>query len=391
MANTFNPYTSWLRIPKDQLPPDYYRLLGLKRFEKDARKIERSVEKRVVFLQDVSNGPHVNEAQRLLSEVARARICLRNEQRREKYDEKLKAKLGSARLKIELPEINELPNPDQWVFQGAIPDADLVQQKRKIKKSDPFANIAKTDSAQTLGTRRAKGTAEASGPGTRKWMPILITVNTLLLMLAGLGVFWIWSDPNRANVVEVEPVPSVAIETNEKTLDPIEEDFEKATIQRGSDQFESAVGTWNLDGNAVFANSDPGLRHLHLLAGPSRSITLKVDPKIAFPAELQLDAELVQREIPGDDFLIVESSQDGTTWQPFPQELKSKRLLTRQQNQGEITPNQVYYWLEDSQTRYLKITCNSKEHADGERAGGILIGKLRLSPITQQQRDKPTF
>lgn len=91
MAETFDPYHKWLGIsPKDQ-PPNYYRLLGLDLFESDSDVIDAAANRQMSYLQQRSHGTHAELSQRLLTELASARICLLNPMKKAAYDAKLRA------------------------------------------------------------------------------------------------------------------------------------------------------------------------------------------------------------------------------------------------------------------------------------------------------------
>ena len=90
MAGNFDPYLSWFDIPIEERPPSYYRLLGLDDFENSPEKIEEAVNQRVEFLQALSMGEHVKDAQSILNEVAAARICLSEPAKKAHYDYRLK-------------------------------------------------------------------------------------------------------------------------------------------------------------------------------------------------------------------------------------------------------------------------------------------------------------
>ncbi len=72
----FDPYHKWLGIPPAEQPPDYYRLLGITRFESDPDVISNAADQRMVYLQTFRTGQHVEAAERLLNEVSAARVCL---------------------------------------------------------------------------------------------------------------------------------------------------------------------------------------------------------------------------------------------------------------------------------------------------------------------------
>ena len=90
----FDPYHKWFGIRAEQQPADHYRLLGIDAFESDPDIIESAAEQRMTYLQVVANGPHVEVAQRLLNEVSSARVVLLNDERRSKYDARLRSQLN---------------------------------------------------------------------------------------------------------------------------------------------------------------------------------------------------------------------------------------------------------------------------------------------------------
>ncbi len=89
MPAPFDPYQAWLDIPPQHQPPDHYRLLGVKRFERSGEVIERAAQQRVAALQAHASGPHAEQCRRLLRELSAAQSCLLNEQRRAAYDRAL--------------------------------------------------------------------------------------------------------------------------------------------------------------------------------------------------------------------------------------------------------------------------------------------------------------
>ena len=95
MAAEFDPYYKWLGIhPKDQ-PPHHYRLLSVEVFESDPEVIEAAADRHIAYLQDVATGPHVRQSQRILNEIAVARLCLLDPQKKAAYDAELKARLAA--------------------------------------------------------------------------------------------------------------------------------------------------------------------------------------------------------------------------------------------------------------------------------------------------------
>ncbi|MBN2294844.1 MAG: hypothetical protein JXM70_20615 [Pirellulales bacterium] len=88
MSN-FDPYHQWLGIPPAEQPPDHYRLLGIRLFEDDLSVIENAADRQMTHLKTFQAGPHSADSQRLLNEVAAARVCLLNQEKRGDYDQQL--------------------------------------------------------------------------------------------------------------------------------------------------------------------------------------------------------------------------------------------------------------------------------------------------------------
>ena len=92
----FDPYHKWLGISPQHQPPNHYRLLSLDLYESDPDVIEASVDRIVAFLQDVAVGPHAKASQKLLNEIAAARLCLLDAAQKRAYDETLRDQLTQA-------------------------------------------------------------------------------------------------------------------------------------------------------------------------------------------------------------------------------------------------------------------------------------------------------
>jgi hypothetical protein len=97
MSNPFDPYYKWLGIPPAEQPAHHYSLLGIRLFEPDSDVIEMAADQRMAHLRSFHAGPHSDLSQKLLNEVAAARICLLKPDRRAKYDELLRQRLEQGR------------------------------------------------------------------------------------------------------------------------------------------------------------------------------------------------------------------------------------------------------------------------------------------------------
>jgi len=88
MADPFDPYHVWLGIPPD--------LLGIPLFEQNPDVIAHAADKRMRHLRSFQAGARSADSQRLLNQVAAARVCLLNEKKKADYDRQLRAAIQSA-------------------------------------------------------------------------------------------------------------------------------------------------------------------------------------------------------------------------------------------------------------------------------------------------------
>jgi hypothetical protein len=86
----FDPYHKWLGIPPQHQPPDSYRLLGLEVFESDRDVIRAAAERQTAHIHKYKIGPQSEHSQRLLNEIARARVCLLDPASKAEYDRALR-------------------------------------------------------------------------------------------------------------------------------------------------------------------------------------------------------------------------------------------------------------------------------------------------------------
>jgi Concanavalin A-like lectin/glucanases superfamily len=95
MPDDFDPYHVWLGIPPDEQPANRYRLLGIRAFESNPDVIDNAADRQTVHLRTFQGGKHGLLTQRLLNEVASARVCLLNPQSKAAYDQQLRAALAA--------------------------------------------------------------------------------------------------------------------------------------------------------------------------------------------------------------------------------------------------------------------------------------------------------
>lgn len=80
-------YKEWLGIPEGPRPPDHYQLLRLVQFEDDAEKIRKNYKKLNTHVRKYATGQYSVESQDLLNELAKAMLCLTDEESKQEYDQ----------------------------------------------------------------------------------------------------------------------------------------------------------------------------------------------------------------------------------------------------------------------------------------------------------------
>jgi hypothetical protein len=94
VAEDFNPYHRWLGISPKDLPPNHYRLLGLDLFEDDPEAIRDAVERQMGHVRRYQLGKHLAMSQKILNELALAKACLSNPEKKVAYDVTLRAEIA---------------------------------------------------------------------------------------------------------------------------------------------------------------------------------------------------------------------------------------------------------------------------------------------------------
>lgn len=91
MTSSFDPYHRWLGIAPPEQPPHHYRLLGLSLYESDPEVIRDAAERQIAHVRSYQLGTHADVCQRILNELAAAKGCLLDADKKAAYDEVLRA------------------------------------------------------------------------------------------------------------------------------------------------------------------------------------------------------------------------------------------------------------------------------------------------------------
>lgn len=112
MSDEFDPYYTWLGIPRAEQPPDHYRLLGVRQFEENTDVIVNGMDQRMQYLRSMQVGKRAALTQKLLNEISTAGGCLLDKSRKKAYDQELRAMspaIGKAAPNT--PQSAGLPHP----------------------------------------------------------------------------------------------------------------------------------------------------------------------------------------------------------------------------------------------------------------------------------------
>jgi hypothetical protein len=116
----FDPYRKWLGIPPEEQPPNYYRLLGIPPFESDPDVIVNAADRQMGHVRRFQAGRYAEICQRILNELAAARVCLLDPVRKRAYDQKLFFEFQAAGRELPFPvavplKQREIPPPGEFV------------------------------------------------------------------------------------------------------------------------------------------------------------------------------------------------------------------------------------------------------------------------------------
>jgi curved DNA-binding protein CbpA len=195
----FDPYESWLGIPADLRPPTYYQLLGLEPFESDPATIDQAALRRMARVRQHQLGPHSDQSQEILAELARARLILIDADRRADYDARLQDRRMSRPGPSSDPEAVE---PDRTT--GGRPEPQQAPP-------DVLGSLVLSEG----GRDRLLSPRRASKGGSRRWKRGLVFgafVSTHVAIFAAFLIYvlpWI-SGRNAAHSVRNDPHPSSA-------------------------------------------------------------------------------------------------------------------------------------------------------------------------------------
>ncbi len=202
MDDGFDPYYEWLGIPARDQPPNWYRLLGIERFEANANVIERAADRQMGHLRTFQSGVHAKDSQRLLNEVSAARIGLLSPERKAAYDEKIRAEFDATFPDFDLSPADlspadippadlppsDLPTPPPVAGFDPLPPPPAIAASAHTNRSAP--TVASSPIPAPLRTRRLVRRRKSVWEQPAMWG--LIVLLLILVALVGYASMLIW-------------------------------------------------------------------------------------------------------------------------------------------------------------------------------------------------------
>jgi hypothetical protein len=119
MPEEFDAYHKWLGIaPKDQ-PPHHYRLLGIDLFEADGDVIASAADQRMAHVRSFQAGRHSDLSQKILNQIAAARVCLLHPKKKAHYDRQLREQLSPPSVSPAAASPPATPSPPAAPFESS--------------------------------------------------------------------------------------------------------------------------------------------------------------------------------------------------------------------------------------------------------------------------------
>jgi formylglycine-generating enzyme required for sulfatase activity len=208
MPLAFDPYHRWLGIRPEEQPADHYRLLGLARFEDDPEVIRDAAERQIAHVRRYALGQHQAISQKILNELAAAKACLLNPDKKQAYDGTLRQAEACAvemhqaattvvperqdaedTAAVDAPPASEPPVVAEWGVPAAAPAALEPPASENRADWDPSVVAALTGVGPArLAPRWGTGGESARGKTGTRASRLPIPRGALFVVGAAAGV-----------------------------------------------------------------------------------------------------------------------------------------------------------------------------------------------------------
>lgn len=212
MPERFDPYHKWLGIRANERPITHYRLLGIAHLEEDPEVISNAADQRMATLKTYQAGKYSQLSQKLLNEVAKARVCLLNAERKSHYDERLRDSDWPPETKVSQPQ-----HTDDLATSGSTScpamslqvDSQVASELAEVS-SRLESTIAANDSDQLFPLVFSSAFEKIDQPGSRRNHYRNYWTAYLLLSLAVAVVFGLIVQLNRTAIIRQQFVTAVS-------------------------------------------------------------------------------------------------------------------------------------------------------------------------------------
>lgn len=197
--DSFDPYAQWLGLNLREQPLDHYLLLGLRRYESDRTLIERQADERMRLVRSFQTGPRGRYTQKLLNEIAAAKLCLLSPASKRAYDEQLALWTQSAgpmpSVVTDAALAGEMLPPAAVPLSGTPPV--VLPPPVGVVGSPPFAPPVAPPVTSPATGQEIEGEEEQGGGATGRMALVAgVALGVLLLALAGWAVSaWVLKKP----------------------------------------------------------------------------------------------------------------------------------------------------------------------------------------------------
>lgn len=250
----FDPYHKWLGISPDDRRLNHYRVLGIGLFESDPDVIANAADQRMIHIRTFQGGRHSDLSQKILNEIAAARVCLLNAAKKAEYDEQLRQQLAASSQAT-------APSPPPMPSQSSI---------RRGASQGP----AKAEHASRGSVRRKNRSPY-----------VLVVLGTSAFVCLTIITILILTKPKKEDAVPTPETPSVV----GKVASPVKK-VETPVVPKPVEKEPVAPATANTDGKKTPSPVEPKIE--------TPPVAKKVETPTVTPPEKSPPPEPPKKEPP---------------------------------------------------------------------------------------------
>lgn len=210
----FDPYHKWLGIPPAEQPPNHYRLLAIGLFEDDSDVIETAADQRMAHVRTFQAGPHSALSQKLLNELAGAKLCLLNSEEKVAYDADLRARQAAARPAQ--PAATAAVTPPAMTLAQRMPPASQPLVPIPVRAATPPGAINEPVPLIVTKNRSEPYSAGAARPRFSRAASAWLALAAIAIPAAVFVGYLIWTKPDQ-NHPRPQPDERASDETAKRT------------------------------------------------------------------------------------------------------------------------------------------------------------------------------